>query len=349
MSFSTAKTPWAIFLVMLLTTGLFAQNKYAGEFLSLGAGARASALGGAVIATVNDVTAGYYNPAGLMALGNGQIAYNHSKLFISDINYDFGAFAFPWGERQAVGISFVRLGVDNIAHTVAYRPLSNGEVEIIDSRDYDPSIHRTDVKNYFSYASYAVYFSYAKRFDERLNYGANIKLIHNGARYASANGLGLDFGVQYDVTSEFVAAAMMQDVTGTLVAWNTGKREWITPSIKIGGAYRWHVADDHQITPMLDIQNYFENRRYASHAHLGAWSADFHAGLEYAFKRRVFLRAGYNELNTWTMGTGVKLGLFQFDYAYTYGQSANALGDIHRIHVQFDLKSPRLARQHPSQ
>lgn len=336
---------WFFAYLIAWVTPVVGQNKYAGEFLSLGAGARASALGGAVVATVGDVTSGYYNPAGLMALTNGQIAYNHSKLFISDINYDFGAFAIPWDDRQSFGISFVRLGVDNIPRTEAYRVLPNGEIEIINSEQYDPTTDRTYIKNYFNYASYALYFSYAKRYNERLTYGANVKLIHNGARYASANGLGFDIGMQYAASPEWVLGATVQDLTGTMVAWNTGKREWITPSIKIGAAYRWFVGDDHVLSPMMDIQHYFENRQYASHIHLGSWSADFHTGLEYQFKRRVFLRAGYNEINAWTMGTGVKLGLFQFDYAYTYGQGSQALGDIHRIHVQFDLKTPQFARR----
>ena len=42
--------------------------KYAGEFLSLGVGGRALGMGGASVALANDVTAGYWNPAGLALL-----------------------------------------------------------------------------------------------------------------------------------------------------------------------------------------------------------------------------------------------------------------------------------------
>lgn len=323
---------------------LSAQNKYAGEFLTLGAGARASALGGAAVASVSDVTAGYYNPAGLIGLNNAQIAYNHTKLFISDMNYDYGAVAVPWGANQSLGFSMIRLAVDNIAHTEAYRILPNGDIEIVSPDRYDPSRDRTRIKNYFNYASYAMIFSYARRYRENMNIGANVKLIHNGNRYASANGIGFDAGVQYAYQGNILLGATLQDVTGTLVAWNTGKREWISPSLKIGGAYRLQIGDDHAILPMLDMVHRMENRRTASQWHWGRWSADFHAGAEYQFRRSLFLRMGFNELNTWSMGTGVKMGLFHFDYTYTYFRGKDALNNIHRIHVQFDLKTPRFIR-----
>ena len=44
----------------------FAQfRKYSNEFLNIGAGARGLAMGSAQVASVNDGTAGYWNPAGL--------------------------------------------------------------------------------------------------------------------------------------------------------------------------------------------------------------------------------------------------------------------------------------------
>ncbi|MGB6036649.1 MAG: hypothetical protein WBG42_10315, partial [Cryomorphaceae bacterium] len=40
-------------------------RKYSNEFLNIGVGARSLAMSGAGIASVTDVTAGYWNPAGL--------------------------------------------------------------------------------------------------------------------------------------------------------------------------------------------------------------------------------------------------------------------------------------------
>ena len=47
------------------TTSLAQFRKYSNEFLNIGAGARGLAMGSAQVASVQDGTAGYWNPAGL--------------------------------------------------------------------------------------------------------------------------------------------------------------------------------------------------------------------------------------------------------------------------------------------
>ena len=42
--------------------------KYSNEFLSIGVGARSLGMANATVANINDVTSGYWNPAGLAAL-----------------------------------------------------------------------------------------------------------------------------------------------------------------------------------------------------------------------------------------------------------------------------------------
>ena len=55
-----------VFLVCVTAGNLFAQApKYSNEFLAVGVGARALAMGGAQVATVSDATATFWNPAGL--------------------------------------------------------------------------------------------------------------------------------------------------------------------------------------------------------------------------------------------------------------------------------------------
>ncbi|MEK9136891.1 MAG: UPF0164 family protein, partial [Bacteroidota bacterium] len=65
--------------------------KYAGEFISLGVGGRALGMGGAFVALANDVTAGYWNPAGLSHIYYPQFTLMHDEQFGSLVNYDYGA------------------------------------------------------------------------------------------------------------------------------------------------------------------------------------------------------------------------------------------------------------------
>ncbi len=55
--------------------------KYAGEFMAIGVGGRALGMGGAFTAVANDITAGYYNPAGLANLNYPQVSLMHAEQF----------------------------------------------------------------------------------------------------------------------------------------------------------------------------------------------------------------------------------------------------------------------------
>ena len=49
------------------------------QFLKIGVGARASALGDAFVAIANDASALYWNPAGLVQFKNDEIIFSHNK------------------------------------------------------------------------------------------------------------------------------------------------------------------------------------------------------------------------------------------------------------------------------
>ena len=91
--------------------------KYAGEFISLGVGARALGMGGAFAALANDVTAGYWNPAGLARLDYPEFILMHDAEFGGLVNNDYGAVALPVGPSTTLGLSIIRVGVDDIADT----------------------------------------------------------------------------------------------------------------------------------------------------------------------------------------------------------------------------------------
>jgi len=66
------------------------------QFLKIGVGARASALGDAFVAIANDVSALYWNPAGLVQFKNDEIIFSHNK-WVVDINHDFLGGVYHFG------------------------------------------------------------------------------------------------------------------------------------------------------------------------------------------------------------------------------------------------------------
>src|SRR3989339_1100451 len=113
-----------LFLLIALVTFFIPQSnaqtvfgKYAGEFMAIGVGGRALGMGGAFTAVANDVTAGYYNPAGLANLNYPQISLMHAEQFGNLVNYDYGAVAIPYKTDMSFGLSIIRLSIDGIPDT----------------------------------------------------------------------------------------------------------------------------------------------------------------------------------------------------------------------------------------
>jgi hypothetical protein len=314
--------------------------KYAGEFIALGVGGRALAMGGAFVAMANDVTAGYWNPAGLSRITYPQFILMHDEQFGSLVNHDYGAVAIPFGPQTSLGLSVIRVGVDDIPDT------RNAGVDQNGNLTYDPSqFSRIDPNRvtYFNAADWAVYFSYARKYSEDLSFGANVKLIRRELGDHSANGIGFDLGVRYAPFEDLVLGANIQDITTTLLAWDTGRNELIAPTMKVGSAYFIDLFGG-RFAPAVDIDFRFENRRSASTAHIGGISLDLHGGMEYQFKDLIALRVGYSDVKQITMGAGVHFPKLNIDYSFAKFDGVNQLDNTHRISVTFTLEADQFKR-----
>jgi hypothetical protein len=166
--------------------------KYSNEFLAIGVGARALGMGHANVAAVNDVTAGYWNPAGLLGVeGDLQVGAMHSEYFAGIAKYDYLALAKPIDSASVIAFSYVRFGVDDIPNTT----------ELIDNNgniDYDRITS-------FSAADNAFIISYARKLKvPGLRIGANAK-VDLSQRGSVRESLGLRFGCRLAIRSWAVA------------------------------------------------------------------------------------------------------------------------------------------------
>ncbi|MGA9115917.1 MAG: PorV/PorQ family protein [Bacteroidota bacterium] len=315
--------------------------KYAGEFMALGVGGRALGMGGASVAIAQDVTAGYWNPAGLAHLVYPQAALMHDEQFGSLVNHDYGAVALPLGPDASIALSVIRLGVDDIPDT------RNAGVDAQGNLTYDPALFsRIDPSRvtYFNAADWAFYLSYARGPSEDFSWGANVKFIRRELGENSATGLGFDVGLWYAPFEQLRLGANVQDVTTTFLAWDTGTNELISPTMKVGSAYLLEALGG-RFVPALDCDVRFENRRSASALHAGPVSMDLRAGLEFQFRDIAALRMGYSDVRQLTFGAGVRLPKLQVDYSFAKFDGTEQLGNTHRISLLFTLEAEQFRRQ----
>lgn len=352
-----------LFLSAALIFGLFANSaqaqslvrvSYGNDFMSVGSGARALGMGSAHTAFATDVTAAFWNPAGLSQLQGLEAAYMHSERFGGIVGYDYGAVAMPLpGSEGTLAISFFRQGVDNIKNT-------------LNAWDRERDRPRENVNDFitsFSAADLAVMISYGTPVNERLSWGASVKILNSSiGPFANAWGYSLDVGAQYRAGNYLLGVNLM-DITTMMKFWSVdanelraletefgdeipvGENEVILPTLKLGAARFFNFAD-FSLIAAADADFRFENRR-TYYINLGSMSIEPHIGLEAGYHDTVFLRMGLTDFSTSrsgrlntspTLGAGIRLGAFDFDYGFSsFAGAASDLGFTHRLSLRFSL------------
>ncbi len=292
--------------------------KYAGEPFYLGVGAHALAMGGAYGSAALDVSAGFWNPAGLTGVGIRQFAFMHSETFGSLLNHDYLAFAMPIDSvsKKTVAFTLTRLG--------------GGGVKIT---EWDLETNRPRIIREESHADYQFLLSYAFRYNEQFDFGASAKFIYRDIPTSSAYGQGADIGARYYPGNWLTFSLMVRDLTTTLLAYGNGTKESIYPTLT-PGFMLFKAWDDIsiRITGEGDIR--FENLKDAAEFWMGSTSLDTHWGIEAGYRNTIFARGGV-DIGKLALGGGLKVFPFQIDFAYL---KHNDLDDSFRVSALFFWK-----------
>ncbi|MYF98980.1 UPF0164 family protein [Candidatus Poribacteria bacterium] len=307
-----------LFIHIILTAA--AEQSYTADFLTLGTGARPLGMGSAFTAIADEASTTYYNPAGISQLSHHEVNFMHSTL-AGLAAYDVVSYIYPFSRKMVFGISWLRVGVDDI-------PVTGIPVT---SRAIGPD-NRPYVVNTFSNTSNAILLSGARHLktlpkDVSVHLGANLKLIYIDT-YLNANavGGGSDLGVlaqsNMEKSAAFSIGIVASDFLTTKLYWNTPPEnegesphtETLLPRIKIGVAY-------HQKLPIF-------NSKLTLAADVDTRNDyEFHTGAEYVLFELLALRCGLDGRNGtsramfFTAGAGLQLrfvtgAAFHVDYAY---------------------------------
>jgi hypothetical protein len=357
-----------ILFATLLHQGLsLAQNiapKYSNEFLQIGIGADALGLSNSVVAGIDNVNAGYWNPAGLVHATKWlEIGAMHSEYFAGIAKYDYVGLSHAVDTKSTVGFSFIRFAVDDIPNTT----------QLIDNEgnvDYDRITT-------FTAADYAFLFSYARKLKiEGLSVGGNFKIIHRKVGdFAKSWGFGIDAGAQYQRDEHWKFGLMARDITSTFNAWifnldastqevflNTGNAlpenglELTLPRIILGTQGKYNLGKKGIFAAgEIDLDITTDGKRNTL-LKSSVFSMDPHVGVQVGFKSFVVLRMGVGNLQYIknfddskkltlqpNVGIGINIKNFSLDYAYTdIGDESTALYS-HVISLRLKLNRPENA------
>lgn len=355
-------------ILILLFFSLAAQQvtaqapKFVNEFLNIGVGADAHGMFGSVAASVDDVTAAYWNPSGLVGIENPlQVSAMHASWFGGIAGYDYIGIAKSLNDKanKSVGaLTVIRMGVDGIPNTLSLV-------------GPDGSIDYNNVTE-FSTADYAVMASFGKKLDKlNLNYGITAKVIHRRiGPFGNAWGFGFDAGIQYKVKG-FMLGVMARDVTSTVNAWSfnlseqneaifaaTGNdipissTEIALPKLVLAAA---KGGESGSLSYLIEADLRFSSDGTKA----GIFSGDKFAldptfGVELGYNKLAFLRFGMgnmqnivNEINTENtkftlqpnIGLGLALGRLNIDYALTNIGTVSEVLVSHIFSLRLDFKS----------
>lgn len=289
------------------------QRKYVNEFLNIGVGARGMGMAGSQVASVNDVYASFWNPAGLNQVKSDfQIGLMHAEYFSSIAKYDYIGTAFPMKNKKGVlGISCIRFAIDDIPYTLDL-------IQQDGSVDYSKikAISAADYAGLITYAQKLNIKKYANREDVHINVGGNFKIIHrNIGTLANAWGAGLDLGLQVRIGA-WKLGAVIKDVTTTYTVWSfhfTDKEKQIltqtgndivsrstevnTPRMILGGGRNFPIrfADASKKAYLLAEMNLditADGKRYGNLINLNPLSIDPKMGLEFGYNNKFYVRGG---------------------------------------------------------
>lgn len=278
-----------------------------GQFLKIGIGARATAMGSAFVSVADDASAIYWNPAGIARIYKNVASVNHTA-WLADISFTQAAYVFHVGFLPGTFAFNARsLYMDAQPVRTVFRP--EGEGTSFDAGD----------------VAFGV--TYARSLTDKFSAGITANYVQSSLADYSSSAYTFDFGTLYDTGYRSLRIGMAIQNLGS-------DMEFIEDTVKMPAVFRvgmsMSVYEDatHRVLSSAEFSHPPDNNERAN------W------GVEYGFKEFFFARGGYMfkyDLERFSAGLGFKVPASlnseaTVDYSYL---DMSDLGGVHRFSVDF--------------
>jgi len=314
----------ALLIVMLAValpaTGQTKVGTTAGQFLGISVGPRAMAMGGAYVASNEDVTSIYWNPGAFQQAGKSQLAFSNTDWLVGT-KFRWVGLMLNLGTENAVGLSLTQLDYGEEEVTTVAMPEGTGER--------------------WSAQDLSIGLSYCRRLTDRFSMGATVKYVDQRIWNESATTFAFDIGLLFvtgfhdmrlGVSMSNFGGEMKMDGRDLLQRvdidpLNSGSNKALVGSLKtdswaipllfrVGVAIDAYKDDMFKLTLAADALRPNDNEESVN------------AGGEIGWNNMIFLRGGYKSLfgsdaeEGLSLGAGLKytvegFGAIEVNYAFT--------------------------------
>jgi len=298
------------------------------QFLKIAPDARSMAMGGAGVSVVNDLSASYWNPAGITSMDTGKAnVMMSSALYIGDVKQHFVGAGLKLGQLSFVSFHVVSMDYGVMKETTEFEPNGTGRT--------------------FKVANYELGLSYARILTNNFSFGMTGKFASEGLPGVSINNVLFDLGLRYNVGIKNARFGITFSNFGfninpsgdvTLLKFTGDQNVSTFSSVSVPAMFRLGAAfdpvsmGDHQVTVSGQLNHPTDNNE------------TYNLGAEYRYLGILAFRTGYEFKSDATyafpsVGCGIKLsrrvGGISIDYGYL---NREYLGGIHRLSLSILIK-----------
>ncbi len=326
------------FWMSLLVAACAQAGDYAADFLRIGVGSRSMAMGGAYAAMANEPAMAYWNPAGMAMEQRLVLQLEHVPLFSGLAQYNSANCIYSLTPDMAIGMSWIRLGVDEIPR---YGALQGSRYDrLMQNKNRSTGVadgYFGDQENAFMVSfcqGYIFDLQVGSSFSPlvlpvQISFGVTGKYIHHKLDQSAGTGQGLDAGfLARIITNDFLLGeptrwigigVAARNLSKSNLTWNTSSnhKDQLARTVQLGLAGSWRLP-----SPAVRFTAAFD-REWGD-------SNDSYAGGEVRFFDRVSVRGGYAH-DHMTAGAGLYVFGISLDYAFVAGE----LDNTHRISAAY--------------